>query len=337
MSANSPLLIPVPRNFTALLQHLQRLIAHEGHRIWCGGVVPACKLENFIGKMADRYPILRTTRQRTYDRSRGRAIVHLVVYPVVQIGCGQWRPWKPPARRDLDGAPTGLASCRPEHLAWWLLSDGGEGGLGDARSPDAHVAHDAMTAGHHLCAGEYFLVFATKREPRQIDGRRVWAQTSTWTFKLLPEVVSEVRVGVETCCRELTLGAEPTSDDHGWGLRGLLAAQRMRPLFSGVRTQVIAMHRLADRMWVRGASRERRATGHMGGVARVGELRPVSEVIKHELPKMTRIPVYDPVPRTIADLLGKDRDSVPAGTPIRDRDSLLSCSLTDTPQIRAPI
>jgi hypothetical protein len=302
MPVDSPLLLPVPRNFTALLQHLQRLVGREGHRTWCGGVVPVGKLESFVGKMARRYPILRTTRQRTYDRSRGRAIVHLVVYPIVHTGCEQWRPWNLPVQRDFDGAPMGLATYLPEHFAWWILSDRGEGGLGDARSPDAHVSYDAMTAGHHISAGEYVLMFATKREPRQIDGRRVWAQTSTWTFKLRPEVVSEVLVGVETCCRELTLGAEPTVDRKGWGLRGLLAAQRARPLFSGVRTQVIAMHRLADRMWVRGAARE---LGQMGGTASVGELRPVSEVIKHELPKMTRIPVYEPVPRTIADLLGE--------------------------------
>src|ERR1700754_920486 len=139
----TPLSLPVPRSATALMQHLQLLAGREGHRHWCGGVVDAQKFSGFVAKMASRYPICKTTRQRTYDRTRGRAVVHLVAQPI-------------------DGA----------RIVWWLLSDAGVGGLADCSMPDAHVAADAMSADGHIVFGDYVLLYATKREQRTVVDAR---------------------------------------------------------------------------------------------------------------------------------------------------------------------
>jgi hypothetical protein len=82
MPLSSVLELRVPRNLTALLQQLQRLVGLEDHRYWCGGIVPVVKLATFTHKMEQRYPLLRNTRERTYDRHQGRAVVHMILYPV---------------------------------------------------------------------------------------------------------------------------------------------------------------------------------------------------------------------------------------------------------------
>lgn len=63
MSIRSPLDLLVPRNQTATMQLLQRLVGREDHRYWCGGTIVADKVPRFLEKMAGRYPaILRNTR-----------------------------------------------------------------------------------------------------------------------------------------------------------------------------------------------------------------------------------------------------------------------------------
>lgn len=128
----SPLNLPVPRNQTSLMQHLQLLVGREEHRYWCGGTVPIEKLEAFTYKMAERYPITRNARGRVYDRKRGRAVVHFLVFPI------------------KDG------------VAWWLLSSAGKGGLADPAMPDFHVSHNAMESAHHIEFEDYVLLYAHK-------------------------------------------------------------------------------------------------------------------------------------------------------------------------------
>src|SRR5471032_2997778 len=105
--------LPVPRNKTALMQHLQLLVGREGYRSWCGGTVSREKFAAFADKIARRYPITRNARGRTYDRKLGKAVMQFIAYP-------------------LNGK-----------IQWWLLSDGGTGGLADSSSEDAKVTQDA--------------------------------------------------------------------------------------------------------------------------------------------------------------------------------------------------
>jgi len=278
-STTDPLQIQVPRSLTALLQLLQLLVGREGHRRWCGGVVPREKLEGFVVKMSARYPVARNARGRAYDRKRGLAVVHLVCYPV------------------------------DEGVAWWLLSSEGKGGLADPGAPDAHVARDAMSAQHHIEFGDYVLLYATKRAPRRVldkkagKERTVASSLSTWTWKLRASVVKELKASIETECRTLQYGEDV---GKGWGLRGLLGRQRRRPLFSGVRNQVIELHRFARDSWARyrttWLSQHARFIKRYGDKA--GSLMPMNEMMSRHLPTMPRLKVYDDPPVRLVDLCG---------------------------------
>jgi hypothetical protein len=278
MQLYSALDLRVPRNLTGLLQHLQRLVGPGEHHHWCGGTIVLAKLPGFVHKMELRYTILRNTRARSYDRLRGRAVVHLVVYPT--------------------GAQVPLHHHSP--ISWWLVSSTGTGGLADPSTPDAHVAQDAMDAHAHITIGDYVLLYATKKEPRSIYDahtgrqRRVLKNISTWTWKLRSEVVREVRALIDESCAKLDIGVEPRLGHEGSGLRGILAAQRTRPLFSGVRNQVLDLHRYARDAW---------ETRRAACCPEAGELLPIAEILAHRLPKMIRLPVYDSPPCHVRDLL----------------------------------
>lgn len=253
-------------------------------------MIAAEKVPRFLEKMAHRYPaILRNTRERSYDRHRrARAAMHLIV-------CA-------PVGSDLHG-PLPV-------LQWWLLSDEGAGGLADPESPDAHVASHAMSASTHITAHDYVLLYATKRTPHAVTDhttgrvRRIWADTSTWTWKIRGSVMTEIRASIDECCRSLQLGAETTEERAGWGLRGLLAAQRGRPLFSGVRNQVIDLHRGARELWCRYRTSWLAAHPQLlqeqGPIA--GTLPSLKETIAL-LPTMRQLRVYETPRRTIRDLL----------------------------------
>lgn len=276
-----PLDLAVPRNQTVLMQHLQLLVGREEHRGWCGGFVERHKLPGFLEKLAVRYPITRNSRERSYDRKRGLAVVHFIAYPA------------------------------GDRAQWWLLSDAGKGGLADATSPDARVAHDAMAGEHHLTVDDYVLLYATKKEAHTVRDRRsgrervIFKDTSTWTWKLRSDVVSGIRAAIDECCARLDYGHEGDDTIRPWGLRGLLATQRRRPLFSGVRNQVIELHRYARDRW--DARRPLWLTRYPAlakqyGV-RAGALRPLNEVVTRYLPKMRRLPVYGPKPTRLRDLV----------------------------------
>lgn len=269
--------LPVPRSATALMQLLQLLVGRERHQLWCGGAIAPSKLPAFVKKFSERYPITRSTRGRSYDRKRGRAVTHFVAFPTGDI------------------------------VLWWLLSDAGRGGLGDPASPDAHVARNAMHADSHITYADYVLLYATKKETHTVPDRRtgkpkaITSDTSTWTWKLRSAVMSELRAAVDECCRQLAYGEEGSAERRAWGLRGLLAMQRQRPLFSGVRNQVIDLHRYARDAWQpqrpKWLARHGELARRYGAAA--GVLRPLNDVIENRLPKMRRLPVYDNPPLTI--------------------------------------
>jgi hypothetical protein len=316
MTIRTPMSLPVPRNLTALMQHLQRIICRQP-QYWCGGTVSVMKLAPFLTKMTQRYPLLRTTRERTYDRKCRRAVMHLIVFPVSTYpayGGGTSRIKEGGSASDSVGSviaaanPIMHANSQPA-VAWWILSDSGSAGLTDPGSPDTHVARDSNSGGGHIEFRDYVLLYATKREARQIRdpetdrSRQVWKDTSTWTWKL--SIMAQLRSEIDAYCDSLSFGVEPTCSQSGSGLRGFLACQRQRPLFSGVRNQVIELHRYAEDAWAprrdMWIARHPALAKQAGNQA--GRLRPVADVIAHGLPKMRRLRIYGEPVQLIADIV----------------------------------
>jgi hypothetical protein len=291
MTIRSALQLPVPRNATATMQLIQRLVGRDGHRHWCGGEISLAKAPAFLEKMFDRYPqLLRNARGRSYDRTRGKAAMHMIVCPPV-------------------GSP--LTGALPT-LLWFLLSDSGKGGLADETSPDFIVSRNAMASSHHVIASDYVLVYGTKRQPRIVPGRgcdrglTVWRSTSTWSWRIRSDIVVEIRAAIQTCCHELQFGAEPAADRTGSGLCGLLAAQRNRPLFAGVRNQVVDLYRYArEEVWPRYRSAWQQShpkiAQEQGSSA--GQILSTHELTKYHLPTMSRIALYAEPAMTVGELL----------------------------------
>ncbi|MBB5427477.1 hypothetical protein HDG40_005656 [Paraburkholderia sp. JPY158] len=287
-----PMELHVPRNRTALMQQLQLLVGKGNHRRWCGGSIDSQKLPAFVEKMAARYPITRSTRGRVYDRKCGQAVVHFIAFPM------------------------------GNKVAWWLLSDEGWGGLADGQSPDAHVARDAMAAEGHITFGDYVLLYATKQEPKEVTGtngakpRRFLGTTSTWTWKLRTEIVRELRAGIERCCERLEYGADGGAGRKPWGVRGMLSSLRERPQFSGIRSQVLALHKEAEELWK--VRRPLWCARHPTLVQQyrdtAGALIPVDEILKTRLPKMRRLSVYGDEPATLRRLAFDAADALAAAS-----------------------
>ena len=279
-ASKEALRIKIPRNQTVLMQHLQLLVI-RGYRSWCGGTILRSKLKAFAGKMATHYPITRTTRGRCYDRKKGLAAAHFVVFPIDET-----------------------------RVAWWLLSDGGKGGLTDALSPDAHVAKNAEASDGHITFVDYVLLYAHKKDARSVPdvktgrSKTVYKNMSTWTWKLNEKAFNELKASIEIAAKNLDFGEEGGFYKRPRGLLGILECQRSRPLFSAVRTQVIALHRHASDEWGRVKKKWQggQSSDFLADARHSGELRPLKEIMSAFLPKMTRIRVYENESVTIADL-----------------------------------
>ncbi|RFP77250.1 hypothetical protein DY262_18000 [Hydrogenophaga borbori] len=288
--------LPVPRSQTALMQLLQLLVGRERYRYWCGGTVRKDKLAVFAEKMSKRYPLTRNARQRSYDRKRGLACVQLLVRPAVG-----------------------------DNVQWWLVSTSGKGGLADPVSPDAQVARHADSKAGHVVVDDYVLMYATKplvpykckdgdsgvvgepQSPERGAAHEKPSQTSTWTWKLRGDAVTALQAAVEEECARLAFGTEGAS---AWGLRGLLAAQRHRPLFSGVRNQVLELHRFARKQWAR--RRDSWLHLHPGMAERygdaAGQLPSLKVTLTQQLPLMVRMKVYDAPPASLRSLCTSTQD-----------------------------
>ena len=275
----SALELRIPRSQTALMQLLQ-LHTINGYRWWCAGEIAPTKAAAFAAKFGARYPVLRNERGRAYDRKKGLAACQLIFSPL----------------------PSGK-------FAWWLLSTEGRGGLADPKAPDAHVARHAMAAAGHITFGDYVLHYATKLERRKLvdakTGKTVTfnKDISTWTWKIADSAYNEIKASLERAANGLQYGSE--QEGNLSGVCGILACQRSRPLFAGVRNQVVELHRYAATVWDRVRPKWRAQHGQL--VARqgmaAGTLRPLGEVLANHLPKMRRLPVYGVPSRTLADLL----------------------------------
>lgn len=271
--------LPVPRSACALMQHLQFLVSRQGYLYWCGGSIEPEKLADFVQKMHARYRVALSPRMRAYDRQCGRALASLVVFP------------------------------HGDKVLWWVLSDGGAGGLADPTAPDFRVSRHAMRADGHVVFDDYVLVYATKTSPRMVlDARsgtaiEILKDVSTWTWKIRSPVVTQLKADVDAYCKKLDYGKEPDAKGAGWGLRCFLLEQRQRPLFAGVRWQVVGLHRYAKDAWQprRGdwVARHAKLATIYGN--RAGTLTPI-ERVTHQLPRMIRERIYDSPALTIRDL-----------------------------------
>jgi|GEM_PF-5582124 len=115
----------IPTGKTVLMQHLQTLVL-RGNAYWIGGIISPAKLPALAAKLAERYPVLRDERARTYGRSKGLAAAHFIAFPTI------------------DG-----------QVAWWVLTSDGQGGLADKKTPDAHVSKHALRANGHIEFGSF--------------------------------------------------------------------------------------------------------------------------------------------------------------------------------------
>ena len=271
-----PLNLRVPASKTGLMSLLQTIVAH-GATHWVGGQITPEKLPRLAAKFALAYPICRDTRGRTYDKSVGRAVVTLVVFP----GESAW---------------------------WWLLSTPGKGGLADPAGPDFKVVKDALVAGEHIVFEDYRLVYATKKEKKEVVDRKtgskkvIFSSLSTWTWQLTKEAMGECRAAIGEQCRNMAWGVRDP-DKRPYGIRTYLAQQARRPLFSGVRSQVLELNRYAHEQWggVLALWRARNPTLVARDGERAGTLVPLNDVVAG-LAKMRRLPVYGDVPGTIRDI-----------------------------------
>lgn len=267
-STQNVMTLPIPRSKTALMQHLQTLVL-RGNPWWIGGVVQPQKFEAFALKMAARYPLLRDERGRTYDRSKGQAAFHFVAFRTAGV------------------------------IAWWILCSDGTGSLTMPGGPDSSSARHAMRADGHITFEDYVLLYAHKKDARTIRDsttgkeKKVIKDCSTWTWKLRNPIYSELVSALEKEVRDLCYG-DDSQNVAPYGLRGLLAFQRRRPLFSGVRSQVLELHRVAEDKWARVRAlwigRHPRLAAQYGDNA--GKLRSIREVTSKHLPKMGRFKVF---------------------------------------------
>jgi hypothetical protein len=260
------------------------------HRIgasyWIGGVVAPSKLPALAAKMAARYPIQRDERARTYDRSKGLASAHFVAFPT-------------------NG-----------DIAWWVLTSEGRGGLRDEKAADAHVAVHALTAKGHIAFEDYVLLYAHKKDARTfVDAKtgkdkRVIKDCSTWTWKMTDVAYRQALASIEQEVKALNFGRDDGAALDG--VRGTLAFQRRRPLFSGVRSQVLQLHREAESRWglVRKAWLGRYTLLAAQYGDRAGRLRTLKEITSQFLPKMGRFKVFGST--TVAHLASGELHAVHA-------------------------
>jgi hypothetical protein len=264
--------VRVPRNLTATLQLIQ-LFVISAHTFWINGTVKVDRWELFLRKMAGRYLLDRSERMRVYDRQHARASVHLV------------------ARPSADG----------RKVQWMLLSTEGKGGLLDMEVSPLEKPGNARLAEGRLTWGDYELVYASKKwvETYQATARsgktkerRVLRRGSTWTWRITQEAARGVSAAIVDACASM----DPFT------VRNVLEHQATRPLFAGVREQVVQFGQQAREAW-----RPR----HNDWLA---QQKPALQVIYIEMDQllkprafkdlyiMTKIKVYGEVPVMVYDL-----------------------------------
>lgn len=190
--------IRVPRNQTALMQHMQRQVSH-GHFFWCGDQISPEKLAGFIRKW-EHYGLRADAPARAYRKQCRKASVHLCLSPECRLA-------------DAETGPVG----------WWMLSTEGKDGLADGKPVPATVS-DCRTAHGHLRYRDYELVQLMKEIK---SGGKVKRVTS-WTWRLLPERYRAWEALLVERAKQRDIS----------GLRQAIDCLRAMPMFGGTRAQV---------------------------------------------------------------------------------------------------
>ncbi|AZN36620.1 hypothetical protein [Iodobacter ciconiae] len=144
--------IKIPKNQTAAMQLLQ-LYMQSGHYYWISGVVARTKLHRLVAKL-NAFRITRDAPGRAYDKAKGLASTHLVVF-----------------------------EQGDDELLWFLVGTAGKGGLIDPEQADIGTIYDSRLAGQHLRFKHYELLHAEKRIKQVRD--------TTWTWRIAPQRVKE--------------------------------------------------------------------------------------------------------------------------------------------------
>lgn len=217
--------IRIPRNQTALMQHMQRQVS-QGHFFWCADRIPREKLARFILKWS-HYALRADAPARAYRKQCGRASVHLCLSPTP----------RPVEAAALDSgkaaAGAGDTATDAQPVAWWMLSTAGKAGLAEGMATPAAV-FDSRTARGRLRYLDYELVQLAKVVKSGGKSKTV----TTWTWRLTPE-------------RYLSWEAlliERAKQRDTQGLMQAVDCLRAMPMFSGIRSQVVKLIVEADKM-----------------------------------------------------------------------------------------
>jgi hypothetical protein len=170
-------------------------------------------------------------------------------------------------------------------LFWIIVSTIGVGGLCDPKAAAGETPKDATRRDEKIEFEDYELVYVHKLFR---DRDKKSRSSSTWTWRLRESVYSEIVAAIE----------HETRHYDARGVRGILAAQRQRPLFSGTRKQVIGLHRKAGELWGRVHPQWQ---AHHGGAS-----WPLPRWHHLALPVMPRLKCYDDPPQTLADLVKRN-------------------------------
>jgi hypothetical protein len=193
--------IRIPRNLTALMQHLQRLVT-SGHYFWTGDRIPVQKLPGLIAKWQPDFHLRADAAARAYRKRTGRASVHLCVHP-----------------HYLTPEVGDMAS-----VLWWMLSSVGTAGLATGVRLPGKVADSRTLAGRLRC-GDYELL----EQPKSFrDGRGKVKTVTTWTWRIAPNRYREW---------EAWLVERAKARDRE-GITKIFDGLRAMPMFAGVRVQV---------------------------------------------------------------------------------------------------
>jgi hypothetical protein len=191
-------IIKVPRNLTALMQHMLRLVT-TGHTYYVSDGVPRAKLEGFFGKWEPVFALRADAPARAYRRRVGRASVHLCLHPEV-----------------LEASTT--------VVSWWMLSSAGKKGLLTASCVPGEV-RDCRTLEGRLRCQDYELLEQTKSYTEPSGKVKT---LTTWTWRISPVRYREWEA----------LLVERARQRDAVQIKQLLECLRMMPMFAGVRAQV---------------------------------------------------------------------------------------------------
>jgi hypothetical protein len=193
--------IRVPRNLTALMQHLQRLVT-SGHYFWTSDRIPVGKLTGFINKWQPRFQLRADAAARSYRKRVGRASVHLCLHP------------------------DALAATQ-QATDWWMLSSPGKDGLQASGQAPGQV-HDCRTLEGRLRYQDYELLEQAKSFT---DAAGKVKTVTTWTWRIVPARYREWEA----------LLVERAKVRDMTGITHIFGCLQAMPMFAGIRAQVMRL------------------------------------------------------------------------------------------------